>query len=90
MKRQFSENYLVELSAFHRFEPEFRRDAIFSKELQGRFLDLQRSGEKNLFFDSKLNLRQGAYLTPVSPILMDLFDLGFAKIAGGRTLTSEI
>ena len=90
MKREFTENYIVRLMSFRKLAVSFGREAIFSEQLQQEFLNLQKAGVKDLFFDSKLKLRQGAYLTPVHQSLFLLLDTGYKLISNGSSLNVEL
>ena len=56
--------YRVRLSNYRKLTPPLGREVFFSDPFARRMLEALQSS-KNLFFEGRLRLRQGAYLTPL-------------------------
>lgn len=64
--------YLIELKNYTKFSKQLNRDAILNSRNERKLLSIKNNGE--VFYDSNLSLRQGAYLTPCSFELLNLIN----------------
>jgi hypothetical protein len=72
MPRGREEWYIVPLSSQVRLNPPLLREMFMNELFASEFLALLDAGAKNLFYNRRLQLRQGAYLTPMP---LDLYEL---------------
>src|SRR6266566_4920731 len=75
-------SYLVRLRDFIALDPPLARTVFFSPPYRERLLELLRSGQKNLFYNSEPNLGQGGFLTPAPPALLDILDNAYRGVSG--------
>lgn len=81
--------YAVPLIGFQTLIPPLQRRIIFSEPFSARILALFEGGLKHTFFTRQLKLAQGAYLTPVSPELMQVLNDAYQSLTG-ETISSRI
>ena len=75
-------SYRVSLSNFTRLDPHLNREAFFASPFRDRLINLIKSGQRNLFYNSGPTLNQGAYLTPAPPALLRILDDAYRSVAG--------
>lgn len=75
-------SYLVRLSDFTALDPPLARTVFFAPPYRERLLELLRSGQKNLFYNSEPNLGQGGFLTPAPTALLDILDEAYRGLSG--------
>jgi hypothetical protein len=75
-------SYLVRLENFTQLDPPLLRETFAASPFQGRLTALLDAGVKNLFYERGASLRQGAYLTPAPPDLVDILDDAYRSVAG--------
>jgi hypothetical protein len=71
----------VPLEDYRALEPPLTREQFFASPYRERFQGLIDEGQKNLFFDRKPALHQGAYLTPCPPALLDILVDAYRQVA---------
>lgn len=71
--------YLVELDDYTLLHPAIDRNLILNESSRNELLKIANSSE--VFFNSKLDLRQGAYLTPCSNELLSLINEVYFKLS---------
>jgi hypothetical protein len=77
--------YRVQLSGFQRLDPPLPRHAVLASEpFMTELRELAASGAKGLFYNSQLDLNQGAYLTEVTPTLLSVLSRAYHAYAGKR------
>jgi hypothetical protein len=64
--------YLIELEGYKKLNPEIQRNEILNKKNKPILDDI--NNESEVFYNNKLELRQGAYLTPCSKKLVTLIN----------------
>lgn len=75
--------YRVPLSDYSALEPPLRREELLKKQPYADELkELIEAGAKGLFFNSKLDLNQGAYLTEATPTLVSILNRAYLDAAG--------
>lgn len=75
--------YLVRLRNFKRLDPPLPRDIFFGAPYGEQLLTfLIGPDSKNLFYNRKLNLNQGAYLTPAPAKLVEILNDAYRRLAG--------
>ena len=80
--------YRIELSGHAPLNPPLRREDFFKPPFS---TDLQRIADgrgRNLFFEWRLRMRQGAYLTPLAPDVLTVLDAAYLRVAG-RTISEQ-
>lgn len=79
----YGDCYRVPLSNFIKLEPQLHRDDLFKTEPYASELkELVDSGAKGLFYNSKLELNQGAYLTEATPTLAAIIVRAYQEASG--------
>ena len=71
--------YLVQLERFTRLDPEISRDQILNQKNKSILDEI--STESEVFYNNKLELRQGAYLTPCPQKLVSLINNTYRRLA---------
>jgi 5-methylcytosine-specific restriction protein B len=71
--------YLIELDDYTELLPAIDRNLILNERYRNELLKIANSSE--VFFNSKLDLRQGAYLTPCSNELLSLINDVYFKVS---------
>jgi len=75
--------YRIELRDYLDLEPPLLREQLLSAEpFAAQLKELIESGVKGLFFNSKLELNQGAYLTEAMPTLVSIINNAYFEAAG--------
>lgn len=75
--------YRIELQDAQKLEPPLGREAFLGTEPYASELkELVDSGAKGLFYNRKLELNQGAYLTEATPTLLGILNRAYQEIAG--------
>lgn len=75
--------YRIELQDYVELQPPLLRDQIFKTEpFAAELAELVESGAKGLFFNRKLELNQGAYLTEATPTLLAILNRAYIYAAG--------
>lgn len=70
--------YRIQLSDYIELQPGLPREAFFESEpFASELREISKSGVKGLFFNSKLDLNQGAYLTAASPTLVSVLSRAY-------------
>lgn len=64
--------YLIELSGYKKVEPAIERNEILNQKFRDKLMKIASNSE--VFYNYKLDLRQGAYLTPCSTELLTILD----------------
>ncbi len=64
--------YLIELEKFNKLDPEIKRDSLLNEKNRAILDSI--SSDSEVFYNSNLNLRQGAYLTPCPIDLLHLIN----------------
>lgn len=85
-----TEMLAVPLECYTDIRPPLTREEIFAPPYGDELLRLLERGLKNTFFTKRLQLAQGAYLTPVPAELFAVLDEAYgAKCAGGLSAIVE-
>ena len=75
--------YRIELENYVELKPPLPRDQLFKTEpFANELAELVKSGAKGLFFNRKLELNQGAYLTEATPTLLSILNRAYIDAAG--------
>lgn len=75
--------YRIALQDYVDLQPPLLRDQLFKTEpFAAELAELVESGAKGLFFNRKLELNQGAYLTEVTPTLLAILNRAYIHAAG--------
>lgn len=75
--------YRIPLTQFTKLDPPLQRDDLLRKQpFADELAELIESGTKGLFFNSKLELNQGAYLTEATPTLVAILSRAYEDVAG--------
>lgn len=75
--------YRIELQDYVELQPPLLRDQLFKVEpFAAELAELVESGAKGLFFNRKLELNQGAYLTEATPTLLAILNRAYIHAAG--------
>ncbi|MEO6717093.1 MAG: AAA family ATPase [Novosphingobium sp.] len=75
--------FRITLKEFENLNPPLDRDKLFKTEPYATELkELIDGGAKGLFFNSKLDLNQGAYLTEATPTLVSILNRAYQDAAG--------
>lgn len=75
--------YRIALSGFQKLEPPLARDDLLKTEpFASELSELVQSGMKGLFYNNKLELNQGAYLTEATPTLRSILARAYFESAG--------
>ncbi|HTV69651.1 MAG TPA: AAA family ATPase [Rhizobiaceae bacterium] len=75
--------FRVELSDHEQLSPPLARDAFLKTEpFAAELRELAESGAKGLFYNSRLELNQGAYLTEATPTLLSILNRAYVELAG--------
>lgn len=74
--------YLIELDDYILLQPAIDRKLILNESLSNDLLQIANSSE--VFFNSNLDLRQGAYLTPCSNELLSLINEVYFKLSANN------
>src|SRR5690606_11885898 len=75
--------YRIPLQEFKALDPPLYRDQLFKTEPYATELkELIDGGAKGLFFNTKLELNQGAYLTEAPPTLVSIINRAYQDAAG--------
>lgn len=80
------EFFAVRLRDFRRLSPPLNRSVLFGKPFGKQLKQMIEDGLKHTFFTHDLKLGQGRYLTPVFPLLMQVFDAAYYSVAA-KTLS---
>jgi hypothetical protein len=76
-------SYRIALKEFQSLEPPLSRASFFEREpYRTQLIELLRSGKKGLFFNRKLELNQGAYLTEAPSELIAILNASYREQAG--------
>ncbi|OQA99781.1 MAG: hypothetical protein BWY22_00220 [Bacteroidetes bacterium ADurb.Bin217] len=71
--------YLVELENYIQLSPQIERQEILNEKYKSKLLNITNSSE--VFYNKKLDLRQGAYLTPCSNELFSIINEVYFKLS---------
>jgi AAA domain (dynein-related subfamily) len=75
--------YRIVLKDHAKLDPPLPRDAFLEAEpFSAELKELVTSGAKGLFYNKKLELNQGAYLTEATPSLLDVLNRSYLEFAG--------
>jgi hypothetical protein len=75
--------YRIALCDYVELDPPLLRDQVFRTEpFAAELGELVESGAKGLFFNRKLELNQGAYLTEATPTLLSILNRAYVHAAG--------
>lgn len=75
--------YRIKLQDYVELQPPLLRDQLFKTEpFAAELAELVESGAKRLFFNRKLELNQGAYLTEATPTLLTILNRAYLHAAG--------
>lgn len=69
--------YLIELEGFEKLEKPIDRSEILNQRFSKRLIQIKKESE--VFYNSSLDLRQGAYLTPCPKELYEIIDKVYAE-----------
>ena len=73
-------SYLVRVDGFQPFDPALSRKTFLNQEWGSRLVALLED-HQNLFYTSGRKLREGAYLTPLPPAVLDVLNDAYRSIA---------
>lgn len=92
----YGDCYRIALQDYIELDPPLLRDRLLKAEPYASELrELIESGAKGLFYNAKLELNQGAYLTEATPTLVSILNRAYLEVAGkplpliGRDEASE-
>ena len=71
------DSYLIELKDYQSLDTPIERSELLNKEFEQKLKKISETSE--VFYDMNLNLRQGAYLTPVPKQLAELINYVYQK-----------
>jgi len=74
--------FLIELAQNTKLQPPIPKESILSDRHKQSLLKISESRE--VFFTKKMTLRQGAYLTPCSPALLDIINEEYNRISSNN------
>ncbi len=79
----YGDCYRIALRDYVEFSPPLLRDQLLKTEPYATELrELIESGVKGLFYNAKLDLNQGAYLTKATPTLLSILNRAYVEVAG--------
>jgi hypothetical protein len=76
--------YVVRLTNYRELNPTLSKNVLFRAPFVASLMQLYKCGHRNLFFNRRPALMQGAYLTPAPDALVDIFRDAYRSVANGR------